>query len=164
MTNSAGLRRFIDSRVRYWCKFYDTYYDAGVKGMKKGQHVMARDPEYVQELKGGGGGGAKPGQKKQLQRPSALKRAAVIGGSIAGATALGLLGRKVGRAIGNRMASASKTASAARKIPSSKVEYIKPSKPSTSSFKKKKGNPFSQFTNTRQVQRNLNNPNHVWDI
>ena len=34
MTNSVKLRRFIDSRVRYWCEFYDTYYDAGVKGMK----------------------------------------------------------------------------------------------------------------------------------
>ena len=81
-----------------------------------------------------------------------------------GIAGLGLLGRKVGRAIGNRMASASKAASSARKIPSSKVEHIAPSKPSKASFKKKRGNPFSQFTNTKQVQRNLNNPNHVWDI
>jgi hypothetical protein len=29
--------------------------DAGVKGMKKGQHVKARDPEYVESLRGGGG-------------------------------------------------------------------------------------------------------------
>jgi hypothetical protein len=29
--------------------------DAGVKGMKKGQHVMAKDPDYVESLHGGGG-------------------------------------------------------------------------------------------------------------
>lgn len=161
MTNSVKLRRFIDRRVQYWCEFYDTYYDAGVKGMKKGQHVMARDPEYVQELKGGGGG-AKPGQKKQLQRPSALKRAAVIGGSIAGATALGLLGRKVGRALGNRMASASKVASAAKSAAPAVAKKAK-----TFSGGKPGGHKFAGFgglSNTSQVKKNLNNPNHVWDI
>lgn len=160
MKRNESIRRFIDRRVQYWCEFYDTYYDAGVKGMKKGQHVMARDPEYVQELKGGGGG--KPAQKKPLQRPSALKRAAVIGGSIAGATALGLLGRKVGRALGNRMASASKVASAAKSAAPAVAKKAK-----TFSGGKPSGHKFAGFgglSSTSQVKKNLNNPNHVWDI
>jgi hypothetical protein len=34
--------------------------DAGVKGMKKGQHVKARDPEYLAALKGGAVGAGAP--------------------------------------------------------------------------------------------------------
>lgn len=75
--------------------------DAGVKGMKKGQHVKARDPEYVESLKNGGA----PAQRQQLHRPSVLGRAAAIGGGLAGAVGLGLLAGKVGGRLGARMAS-----------------------------------------------------------
>lgn len=39
--------------------FYDLLFeDEGKKGMKRGQHVMARDPEYLRGIKGGGFRGA----------------------------------------------------------------------------------------------------------
>lgn len=38
--------------------------DAGVQGMKKGQHIKARDPEYVESLRNGGGQTSAPPQKK----------------------------------------------------------------------------------------------------
>lgn len=170
MTRNKNLRRFIDRRVKYWRDFYYVYCDAGVKGMKKGQHVMARDPDYVQALKGGGGGKpAKPAQNKYNPTKERLKLAGVIGGTAAGIAGLGLLGRKLGRSMGKRMA--------AGKVGTAKnPEVFMPSKPKPSTgnpFKKndpfrnkkpKKKNPFSGLTNTKTVQQNLNNPNHVWDI
>jgi hypothetical protein len=159
MITNKRLRRFVDRRVKYWCDFYRAHCDAGVKGMKKGQHVMARDPEYVQELKGGGGG-ARPAQQKQLQRPSALKRAAVIGGSLAGVAGLGLLGAKFGRKLGGRMAG--KAVATAKQTAPSVARAAK-----TFPISKPGGNKFSGFgglSSTSQVKKNLNNPNHVWDI
>lgn len=67
--------------------YLDTFYkDYGVKGMKKGEHVKARDPEYVEALKGGGG-------KKGM---STGKKVALGAAAAAGAVGAGLLGRKLG--------------------------------------------------------------------
>ena len=73
--------------------YLDTFYkDFGVKGMKKGEHVKARDPEYLASIKGGNGGGQKKGM-------STGKKVALGAAAAAGAVGAGLLGRKLGKAI-----------------------------------------------------------------
>ena len=72
--------------------------DAGVKGMKKGQHVKARDPEYVESLRNGGGGGmssgsshSKPSGGNPILRSKKASIATGIGMGVAGSAAgLGL--------------------------------------------------------------------------
>lgn len=44
-----AIRRLIDKKIRH------AILDAGVKGMKRGRHVKAHDPEYLKRIKGGGG-------------------------------------------------------------------------------------------------------------
>lgn len=46
--------------------------DAGVKGMKKGQHIKAKDPDYVESLKGGGGGNNAPASSNSQNMQRAL--------------------------------------------------------------------------------------------
>lgn len=70
--------------------YLDTFYkDYGVKGMKKGEHVKARDPEYVEALKGGGG-------KKGM---STGKKVALGLGTAAAGVGAALAGRKIHQAM-----------------------------------------------------------------
>jgi hypothetical protein len=72
------------------------FHDAGVKGMKKGQHVKARDPEYLKRLKAGlglmGGGAALMGAGILMRRKAgklaqaASGAAKSVGGAAANAT------------------------------------------------------------------------------
>ena len=67
------------------------FHDAGVKGMKKGQHVKARDPEYLKRLKTGlglmGGGAALMGAGILMRRKAGKLAQAASGAakSIGGA-------------------------------------------------------------------------------
>lgn len=48
----SAIKRRIDKAVRKYVRL--ALNDAGVQGMKKGQHIKARDPEYVESLRNGG--------------------------------------------------------------------------------------------------------------
>ena len=56
--------------------------DAGVKGMKRGQHVKARDPKYLKRLKNMGGGGTAlvkaPGSSLARRGMNASKSSSII--------------------------------------------------------------------------------------
>ena len=78
--------------------YLDTFYkDFGVKGMKKGEHVKARDPEYVESLRGGGSSrGQSRGQSRNGGGMSTGKKIALGAAAAAGAVGAGLLGKKLG--------------------------------------------------------------------
>lgn len=66
------------------------YHDAGVKGMKRGEHRMARNEEYVKSLRGGGGssgGNPSPANNQQSGGMSTGKKIAISLGAAAGAAA-----------------------------------------------------------------------------
>lgn len=91
--------------------------DAGVKGMKRGEHRMARDPEYVESLRGGGQ--RKPNAVQRYNQGMKTARNIGLGlAGAAGAVAAGLGMRKLlkGRKAVNTASSAiSNTASTAAK-------------------------------------------------
>lgn len=90
------IRRYIDHAIKREIRRFVK--DAGVKGMKKGEHRMARDPEYVESLKGGRGNTRRSIQKPQRSNMAEkVKTAALVGGAAVGA---GLLGRKLGKMSG----------------------------------------------------------------
>lgn len=82
--------------------------DAGVKGMKKGQHIKAKDPDYVESLKGGGGasGGSASSNQPQKQGMSTGKKIAIGLGALAGGAALAFGGHKLMKLAGAKAAKA----------------------------------------------------------
>lgn len=73
------------------------YHDAGVKGMKRGEHRMARNEEYVKSLRGGGGNPSPaPANNQQSGGMSTAKKIGIGLGVAAGTAAL------VGGALGAR--------------------------------------------------------------
>lgn len=162
--------------------------DAGVKGMKKGQHVKARDPEYVESLKGGNSSKQSGSNKQQ---PSDTRKKvgkallyggaglAALGGGILGARKLlrsgklrGMLGKKSIRKPAEGMTFEVKK----QNLKPTQAKSLQPSKnPLEHELKKnrrakihgalKNKNEFDpRGKTTKQFQEALNNPNTVWDI
>ena len=78
---------YLDYNINRMQKFRPRYLDYGVKGMKKGKHVMAREPEYVKRLKEGGGN-SEPSAAPNANNREKLKNAAKIAAGVAGAAGL----------------------------------------------------------------------------
>lgn len=116
--------------------YLDTFYkDYGVKGMQKGKHVKASDPDYLEQIRGGGG--TKRTTPVAVKKPgmSTGKKAAIAAG--VGAAALGgaLLARKYG--LGKKLGSGLSKAFGKKK--SSPLDKIK------GAFRKKKASPLDKI-------------------
>lgn len=90
--HNRAIKRYIDRAVRKYVKL--ALLDAGVKGMKKGQHVKARNQEYLESLRGGSG------HKPQAAKPSApkppVKKKGFNGKEFAKGAAAGAFGGLIG--------------------------------------------------------------------
>lgn len=83
--------------------------DAGVKGMKKGQHIKARDPEYKASLQGGGAASSSnpakpsiPAAKQGNNKHGKAKAIAKMLAAAAGIAGAGYLGAKAMKKMRNR--------------------------------------------------------------
>lgn len=101
--------------------------DAGVKGMKKGQHIKAKDPDYVESLKGGGGAsrGSASSNQPQKQGMSTGKKIAIGLGALAGGAALAFGGHKLMKLAGAKKAAQKALPSAAQKVSSAAAPAAK---------------------------------------
>lgn len=95
MTRDSALKRRIDKAVRKYIRM--ALKDAGVQGMKRGQHVKARDPEYVESLRNGGGAvNSGDGNQPKQSGMGIGKKIALGSGGAAALLGAGLLGHKLG--------------------------------------------------------------------
>lgn len=147
--------------------------DAGVKGMKKGQHIKAKNEEYVQSLRGGGGNRqTRPQQlnKKRTQKGvSAWKRAAVGAGALALGLGAGYLAGKGLRRMTNNFsnkvsAKLIKPTAHISKNPGNVVSSTRKAISSVSSAAKNAAKKTINYANASDFKKALNDPNHVWDI
>lgn len=148
--------------------------DAGVKGMKKGQHVMARDPEYKASLQGGGAAPSSspakpsaPAAKQGNNKHGKAKAIAKMVGAAAAIAGAGVLGAKAMRHMQNRWASqnnrqqprTSNNSGPRITQQTSKVRIGPSSSPSPSqSFKPLKPESLHEF------QKKVQDPNYEFDI
>lgn len=86
--------------------------DAGVKGMKKGQHIKAKDPNYIESLKGGGGNNAPASSNSQQKQGLTTKQKVGIGMLAAGGALMAAGGLGMHRALKGISGSAAKAAKA----------------------------------------------------